>query len=274
MHLWSLAFAATAAAQSTLVINVGQSGFTFSPDTITAKIGDTLEFHFFSSIHSAVQGDFSTPCEMGSLSSSGFDSGPVTSSDVFQVMVQSLDPMWFYCATPTHCQGGMVGVVNPPSSGDSLATYKANAAGTSSSGSAGKAQGGVVAPAGGSGSSSSSTPPTSSTSQASSSSSPSSTASQSSAPETSPSASSQSSIPQSSSSTSPQSSSPPATSSASVTSTSNLSSTSQAKSTSSSATSSPTQVTTSDGAFLGEGTLRAALLSTLFWFGAAIINMT
>lgn len=69
--LLALAAAATA---KTVVINVGQSGLSFSPDSSTASVGDTLEFHFFGSIHSAVQGDFSTPCQM---SSSGFDSGTI-----------------------------------------------------------------------------------------------------------------------------------------------------------------------------------------------------
>ena len=69
-----LAFLAAIAFAKTVVINVGQSGFTFSPDTNTADVGDMLEFHFFGSIHSAVSGDFSTPCQM---SASGFDSGPI-----------------------------------------------------------------------------------------------------------------------------------------------------------------------------------------------------
>jgi plastocyanin len=71
------AIAATAVAK-TIVINAGQSGFTFSPDSVTANMGDTLEFHFFGSIHTAVQGDFSTPCQMGSLLGSGFDSGSIS----------------------------------------------------------------------------------------------------------------------------------------------------------------------------------------------------
>lgn len=75
MHSFLLvaALAATATAK-TVVIDVGQSGLTFSPDSSTADVGDTLEFHFFGSIHSAVQGDFATPCQM---SASGFDSGPI-----------------------------------------------------------------------------------------------------------------------------------------------------------------------------------------------------
>lgn len=65
------------AVAKTIEIDVGKSGFTFSPDSATADVGDTLEFHFFGSIHTAVQGDFSTPCQEGSLSSTGFNSGSI-----------------------------------------------------------------------------------------------------------------------------------------------------------------------------------------------------
>jgi len=157
-----LAVLITSAVAKTVVINVGQSGLSFSPDSSTADVGDVLEFHFFSSIHSAVSGDFSSPCQM---SSSGFDSGPINnkadgSGSVFQVTVQDTNPIWFFCGTPGHCQSGMAGVINPPSSGDSLASYKSSAAGTSTSAS-GTVQGGVVAPVP-NGSSSSSSPPSSS----------------------------------------------------------------------------------------------------------------
>jgi hypothetical protein len=40
----------------------------------------------------------------------------------FVVNVTSTDPIWFYCSLASHCQEGMVGVVNPPS-GKSVADY-------------------------------------------------------------------------------------------------------------------------------------------------------
>jgi plastocyanin len=67
--------AATAVAK-TIVITAGTGGLAFSPDTVTAAVGDILEFHFVGSIHTAVQGDFSSPCVQ---SSGGFDSGKITS---------------------------------------------------------------------------------------------------------------------------------------------------------------------------------------------------
>ena len=52
----------------------------------------------------------------------------VTQANVFQVMVNSTDPIFFYCSqnTLSHCKSGMSGVVNP-SADQSLATYQKNA---------------------------------------------------------------------------------------------------------------------------------------------------
>jgi len=78
MHssLGSLALLAVAVSAKTIVITAGSGGLAFSPDSVTADVGDTLEFHFVGSIHSAVSGDFSSPCAQ---SATGFDSGAVTS---------------------------------------------------------------------------------------------------------------------------------------------------------------------------------------------------
>ena len=84
-----LAVLAATAAAKTVVINVGQSGFSFSPDSSTADVGDVLEFHFFGSIHTAVQSDFSSPCAM---SSSGFDSGPINNKADGSVSIPNIPP--------------------------------------------------------------------------------------------------------------------------------------------------------------------------------------
>jgi plastocyanin len=75
--LGALALMAGSAVAKIVQINVGESGLVFSPNTLTADVGDTLEFHFFSSFHTAVQGDYSTPCMRGSLENTGFSSGPI-----------------------------------------------------------------------------------------------------------------------------------------------------------------------------------------------------
>lgn len=37
----------------------------------------------------------------------------IAQPSVFEVKVNSTDPIWLYCTAPKHCQGGMVGVINP-----------------------------------------------------------------------------------------------------------------------------------------------------------------
>lgn len=76
--LSALAILAGSAVAKIVQINVGESGLVFSPSISTADVGDTLEFHFYSSLHTAVQGDYSTPCMRGSLESTGFNSGRIS----------------------------------------------------------------------------------------------------------------------------------------------------------------------------------------------------
>ncbi|KAG5928213.1 hypothetical protein E4U42_001097 [Claviceps africana] len=120
---------AAQASAKTISIDVGKDGLTFSPDSVKADKGDVLEFHFYN-VHSVAMGDFAKGC--APAAKGGFYSGFVRSSksgpdgenkDVFQVTVDSTDPTPFYCTVGSHCQAGMVGVINP-SSTDSLDKYK------------------------------------------------------------------------------------------------------------------------------------------------------
>ncbi|KAL6696898.1 Cupredoxin [Trichoderma pleuroticola] len=138
MRATTLATAAIVALAShanaeTIRIDVGQNNaLTFSPDTVTAKVGDILDFHFHAVNHSVVMGDFANPC--APAKTGGFYSGfmPVSGSgeadETFQVTVNSTDPIFFYCAQNkfTHCKSGMSGVVNP-SGGNTLAAYQSAA---------------------------------------------------------------------------------------------------------------------------------------------------
>lgn len=97
-------------------VDVGEDGLVFDPSTVTAAAGDTVAFHFYPRDHSVVQSTFDSPCKP---MSGGFYSGyiPSTSGEaksVFVVTVNNTDPIWFYCSQGSHCQDGMVGVINPP----------------------------------------------------------------------------------------------------------------------------------------------------------------
>jgi plastocyanin len=73
MKLLLAAAAASQATATTTIINVGQNGLAFSPNSVTASVGDILEFHFFAGDHSAGLADFSSPCKPSA--NGGFFSG-------------------------------------------------------------------------------------------------------------------------------------------------------------------------------------------------------
>ncbi|CZR68772.1 uncharacterized protein PAC_18671 [Phialocephala subalpina] len=107
-------------------IDVGKgSALAFAPDTLTADVGDTLNFHFYSGSggHSVVSSTFANPCVPDTNAFfSGYIPGDKTGDQTFIVNVTTTDPIWFYCSLGPHCLDGMVGVVNPPS-GQTLSDY-------------------------------------------------------------------------------------------------------------------------------------------------------
>src|SRR5438045_9118207 len=44
------------------IVNVGAGGLVYSPNSITAAVGDMVEFHFSSISHSVAQSSFGTHC--------------------------------------------------------------------------------------------------------------------------------------------------------------------------------------------------------------------
>jgi plastocyanin len=102
----------------TVKVGNAKGELTFTPNDFTAAPGETIEFYFYPQKHSVVQSSFAAPCAPLNQTK-GFFSGkyPVTSgigSDVFTITVNDTKPIWFYCGTGTHCQSGMVGVINKP----------------------------------------------------------------------------------------------------------------------------------------------------------------
>jgi len=124
------------------VSNSDGSSLTFNPNTINATPGDMVQFIFNPKNHSVVQSTFANPC-VPMPASNGvlpFFSGymPVSQNDAMQptftVLVNDTKPIWFYCSQAKHCELGMVGVINPPTTGaNTLEAFKANAAKVSKS---------------------------------------------------------------------------------------------------------------------------------------------
>ncbi|MCJ1395520.1 hypothetical protein MMC18_008406 [Xylographa bjoerkii] len=133
MHLHVLAtlpFAlfqlASAANSTTHDVTVGaNSQLVFSPNIITAAIGDKVNFHFFSKNHSVSQSTFGAPCVPSSSFAifSGFQPTSSESTDVFTITVNDTKPTWIYCAQGNHCESGMAMVINQPASPNTLANY-------------------------------------------------------------------------------------------------------------------------------------------------------
>jgi len=138
---------ATRAAAKDIPIAVGQQQLKFTPNSVTAAVGDELVFTFYPANHSVSTGDFKSGCTPST--SGGFYSGFVPTpagsqqvsrarppprprrrqltapeSKAFRVKVTSTDPIVFYCTQPNnnHCKAGMYGVVNP-SGEQSLQAY-------------------------------------------------------------------------------------------------------------------------------------------------------
>ncbi|KAF2702755.1 hypothetical protein K504DRAFT_508715 [Pleomassaria siparia CBS 279.74] len=178
MLLTSILYVALAqslsASAATMQVTVGANNqFTFTPSTITAAAGDTVNFNFVSANHSVVSSDPGTPCQpqTNALFS---DYQPVASPSAaattakgkkakkaknnivnarqgnmpsFAVPIQNTNPMYIYCSQAQHCQQGMVMVINPPAAGQgtTLNMYASTAAqANSNTGPQGGVNGGTV----------------------------------------------------------------------------------------------------------------------------------
>lgn len=118
--VFATALAGTAFSKD-ITVGVGNKNgdLIFNPDEITAEEGDMIHFKFWPKNHSVAQSTFAAPCEP---MENGFWSGFVNTTDnekaadttfIYEVTNASA-PIWFYCTQGQHCQGGMVGVINPP----------------------------------------------------------------------------------------------------------------------------------------------------------------
>ncbi|KAJ6445476.1 extracellular serine-rich protein [Purpureocillium lavendulum] len=148
MRVLSTLLAASALLADSLVdasnwdVTVGKgSKLKFDPETITARVGDTVTYHFFSkasslirtwfSNHAVTQSSFDKPCEL--LETGGFFSGftPTASDSIeapttFTITVNDTKPVWVYCAQTNgnHCQSGMVHAINAPTTGNTIDAYR------------------------------------------------------------------------------------------------------------------------------------------------------
>jgi len=111
--------------QTIMAAATGILDLTFKPNSVVAAPGTFVEFHFGAANHSLAESSLANPCSPANTSSifAGFNfivpGTTGTSTSVFTLMINSTDPIWFYCPQvipAAHCPLGMAGVINPPSS--------------------------------------------------------------------------------------------------------------------------------------------------------------
>lgn len=123
------------------VVKVGNANGTlaYSPNEVTAAVGDMVQFQFAPANHTVTQSTFDQPCQPISLNSnttgifSGFMpvSASATTTPTYTILVNSTTPMWLYCSQGKHCQSGMTMVINVNPTANStrtLANFQALAA--------------------------------------------------------------------------------------------------------------------------------------------------
>ncbi|KAF3935782.1 hypothetical protein ABW20_dc0108149 [Dactylellina cionopaga] len=101
------------------VVVGGDAGLVYTPEFISAAVGDIVEFHFMKQNHSVTQSTFAKPCVR---KPDGIDSGlmpnpnnTISPAPVFKYTVDTTEATWWYCKqkTGTHCGKGMTFAINP-----------------------------------------------------------------------------------------------------------------------------------------------------------------
>lgn len=101
-------------ATHTVIVAPTQGVLRYVPFAVNASVGDTVMFMWGANNHTVTKSSALTPCNKSDVGL--FASGTHDKSFQFTQVVNSTEPVWFYCGTPTHCQKGMYGVINPKNS--------------------------------------------------------------------------------------------------------------------------------------------------------------
>jgi len=100
-------------------IKVGDNGvMSFVPESINAKQGDIITFHFVTNNHSVTQSSFNDPCTKLATLAIDSDFQPtinVVPPPQWNFTLSNVSvPLWFFCKQGPHCrEGGMVFAINP-----------------------------------------------------------------------------------------------------------------------------------------------------------------
>lgn len=117
-------------ATKTVIVAPSQGVLRYVPFAVNASVGDTIKFVWKANKHTVSQGSAPLPCNQ---TSGGFTTDIEDMGFTFTQVVNSTDPVFFFCAAPGHCQKGMFGVINmasnmnaPTSASGMMQSLKAN----------------------------------------------------------------------------------------------------------------------------------------------------
>ena len=96
----------------TVIVAPTQGVLRFVPPFINASVGDTVHFEWHANNHTVTKSSQLELCNK--TADAPFASGEQNSGFTFDQVVNDTNPVFYYCGTPTHCQKGMFGVINPP----------------------------------------------------------------------------------------------------------------------------------------------------------------
>jgi len=99
-------------ATHTVIVAPTKGVFRMMPFATNASVGDTIEFHWGADEHTVTKSSALLPCNKSS-EAPVFASGEQNQSFVFTQVVNDTNPTFYYCGTPTHCEKGMFGIINP-----------------------------------------------------------------------------------------------------------------------------------------------------------------
>jgi plastocyanin len=102
----ALATLATTVAGVAHQVDVRKGGLTFTPNQLTAAVGDAIQFNFNPKNRLVTQSTFAAPCMyMPNGADSGFmpvAAGAAT-APTYMVAVTAMTPLWFYCRQAKYC---------------------------------------------------------------------------------------------------------------------------------------------------------------------------
>jgi plastocyanin len=84
----------------------------YVPFAVNASVGDTVKFIWGANNHTVTKSSELSLCNK--TGDQPFASGEQNKTFVFTQMVNDTNPTFYYCGTPTHCEKGMFGIINPP----------------------------------------------------------------------------------------------------------------------------------------------------------------